>query len=52
MYSRLGGKLECLWSEEENFSKNPSLAKALTKLFGLEFFVYGLTNFPIQLATT
>jgi uncharacterized protein YcnI len=50
--SRLGGKLESLWSEEENFSKNPSLAKALTKLFGLEYFLYGLTNFPIQLATT
>jgi hypothetical protein len=48
----LGDKLESLWSEEENLSKNPSLAKALTKLFGLEFFLYGLSYFPIQLATT
>jgi hypothetical protein len=32
----LGDKLESLWSEEQNLSKNPSLGKALTKLFGLE----------------
>jgi hypothetical protein len=49
--SRLGDKLESLWSEEENFCKNPSLGKALTKLFGLEFFLYGLSYFPVQLAT-
>jgi hypothetical protein len=48
----LGDKLESLWSEEEYLSKNPSLGKTLTKLFGLEFFFYGLSNFPIQLATT
>jgi ATP-binding cassette subfamily C (CFTR/MRP) protein 4 len=50
--SRLGDKLESLWSEEENLSKNPSLEKALTKLFGLELVLYGLSFFPIQLTTT
>jgi hypothetical protein len=48
----LGDKLESLWSEEENLSKNLSLAKALTKLFGLELVFYGLSYFSIQLAIT
>jgi hypothetical protein len=48
----LSDKLESLWSEEENLSKNPSLGKALTKLFGLELVFYGLSYFSIQLAIT
>ncbi|KAH0820629.1 hypothetical protein GEV33_002162 [Tenebrio molitor] len=45
----LGDKLETLWFEEENFCKEPSLTRALIKLFGLEFALYGLVYFPLDL---
>jgi hypothetical protein len=47
----LGDKLETLWFEEENFHKEPSLRRALTKRFGLEFALYGLVVFPLELIT-
>jgi hypothetical protein len=45
----LGDKLETLWFEDENFHKEPSLTRALMKLFGLEFALYGLGYFPLDL---
>ncbi|KAJ3617727.1 hypothetical protein MTP99_006822 [Tenebrio molitor] len=49
---QLGDKLEHLWLEEEIFLKKPCLKRALTKLFGLEFLVYGIIYFPVQIITT
>ncbi|KAJ3620166.1 hypothetical protein MTP99_004150 [Tenebrio molitor] len=45
----LGDKLETLWFEEETIYKEPSLTRALMKLFGLEFALYGLVYFPLDL---
>ncbi|RZC36351.1 multidrug resistance-associated protein, partial [Asbolus verrucosus] len=39
---RLGDKLEEAWKKQENSSRNPSLWKALTVVFGKEIAKYGL----------
>ena len=46
---RLGDKLEKLWKDEEMLRKKPSLARALMSQFGLEFLLYGLIYFPVDL---
>jgi hypothetical protein len=48
--TQLGDKLESLWEKEVKSSKNPSLQRVLVKMFGLEFALYGLLYFPLDLA--
>ncbi|RZB40881.1 ABC tran domain containing protein, partial [Asbolus verrucosus] len=45
---RLGDKLEQLWQEEEDFREHPSLWRALIRMFGLEFIVYGIVFYSVD----
>ncbi|RZC36634.1 multidrug resistance-associated protein, partial [Asbolus verrucosus] len=45
---RLGDKLEELWQEEENFCEKPSLWRAIVKMFGLKFLIYGIVYIPVE----
>jgi hypothetical protein len=47
--ARLGDKLEALWDERVKLGKNP-LILVLVKMFGVEFALYGLLYFPLDLA--
>jgi ATP-binding cassette subfamily C (CFTR/MRP) protein 4 len=47
--TELGNQLEQVWADEESGRKNPSLFRALRRLFGFEFWICGVIYAPVEL---
>jgi hypothetical protein len=48
----LGDELEKKWKDEEDFRKRPSLFRALFRIFGLKYMLYGVVLLALEFAVT
>jgi hypothetical protein len=49
---KLGNELEKNWKEEESSGKRPSLSRALFRMFGAKFMVYGVVLPVLEFTVT